>query len=148
MSRGHRTLLYALFAATAALRAQQLPPPEAGSLPPKEGDSRPSLDQLPPPEDKTTTEEEKFAFNPVKSRKAVEVGEFYFKKGDYKAAAGRFIEATKWNDGNADAWLKLGAAEDKMNDAKAARAAWEKYLQLAPQAKNAAAVKGKLGKLK
>ncbi len=59
------------------------------------------------------------------------MGEFYFKKGDYKAAAGRFMEATKWNDGNADAWLRLGTAEEKMNDVKAAREAWQKYLQLA-----------------
>jgi tetratricopeptide (TPR) repeat protein len=140
--------LCALFAATAMMRAQQLPPAEPNSLPPKESDGPPSLDQLPPAEDKSKTEAETYAFNPVKSKKAVEVGEFYFKKADFKAAAARFIEATKWNDGNADAWLKLGEAEEKMNDGKAARAAWEKYLQLAPQAKNAAAVKSKLEKLK
>ena len=138
----------ALFAATAAVRAQQLPPKEADSLPPKENDSPATLDQLPPQEDKGKTEDEKYAFNPVKSKKAVEIGGFYFKKGDFKAAAGRYLEATKWNDGNADAWLKLGEAEDKMHDAKAARAAWEKYLQLSPQAKNAAEIRGRIEKLK
>lgn len=137
-----------LFAATAALRAQQLPPAESTSLPPKESDSPPSLDQLPPPEDKAKGDDEKFAFNPVKSKKAVEIGEFYLRKSDFKAAASRFLEATKWNDGNADAWLKLGEAEEKMNDARAARAAWEKYLQLAPQSKNAAAVRSRMEKLK
>jgi hypothetical protein len=35
-----------------------------------------------------------------------------------------------------------------MHDAKAAREAWEKYLQLAPDAKNAADVRRKLDKLK
>ena len=35
-----------------------------------------------------------------------------------------------------------------MHDAKAAKEAWEKYLQLAPEAKNAAEVKKKLAKLK
>jgi len=144
MSRGRKVLLYALFAATAVLRAQQLPPKEADSLPPKE----PTLDQLPPQEDKSGTEEEKYAFNPVKSKKAVEIGEFYSKKGDFKAAAARYLEATKWNDGNAAAWLKLGDAEDKMHDPKAARAAWEKYLQLSPQAKNAAEIRGRIEKLK
>ena len=138
----------ALFAATAMARAQQLPPPEADSLPPKEGNSPAGLDQLPPQEDKTKTDDERYAFNPVKSKKAVEVGVFYFKKADFKAAAARYIEATKWNDGNADAWLKLGEAEDKMHDAKAARAAWEKYLELAPQAKNAAEIRGRIEKLK
>jgi len=130
------------------VRAQDLPPKDAGSLPPKEADSPPPLDQLPPQEDKAKTDDEKYAFNPVKSKKAVEIGEFYFKKSDFKAAAARYIEATKWNDGNADAWLRLGEAEEKMNDAKAARAAWEKYLQLAPQGKNAAAVRGKIEKLR
>ena len=128
--------------------SQQPPPKDGDGLPPKEADSPPPLDQLPPPEDKAKTEEEKYAFNPVKSKKAVEIGDFYFKKGDARAAASRYLEATKWNDGNSDAWLKLGDAEEKMNDAKAARAAWEKYLQLAPQGKNAAAVKTKIEKLK
>ena len=76
------------------------------------------------------------------------VGEFYYKKSDFKAAAGRFREATRWNDGNAEAWLRLGDAEEKMNDAKAAREAWTKYLQLAPDAKNAAEVRRKIERLK
>jgi tetratricopeptide (TPR) repeat protein len=110
-------------------------------------DLPPEENQLPPEEDKAKTQEE-YSFNPLKSKKDVTVGEFYFKKSDYKAAAGRFREATKWNDGNAEAWLRLGDAEDKMHDAKAAREAWEKYLQLAPDAKNAGEVRKKLEKLK
>jgi tetratricopeptide (TPR) repeat protein len=103
--------------------------------------------QLPPEEDKAAIPEQ-YAFNPLKSKQEVSVGDFYFKKGDYKAAAGRFAEATKWNDGNADAWLRLGSAEEKMNDAKAAREAWEKYLKLASTGKNADEIRKKLGKLK
>lgn len=103
--------------------------------------------QLPPEEDKAAIPEQ-YAFNPVRSKHEVGVGEFYFKKGDYKAAAGRFMEATKWNDGNADAWLRLGSAEEKMNDARAAREAWEKYLKLASTGKNADEIRKKLGRLK
>jgi tetratricopeptide (TPR) repeat protein len=103
--------------------------------------------QLPPEEDKAAIPRQ-YAFNPVQSKKEVTVGEFYFKKGDYKAAAGRFMEATKWNDGNADAWLRLGSAEEKMNDAKAAREAWQKYLQLASAGKNADEIRKKLEKLR
>ena len=76
-------------------------------LPPEEGQISP--DQLPPEEDKAKIQQQ-YSFNPVKSNKDVTVGEFYFKKGDFKAAAGRFREATKWNDGNAEAWLRLGDA--------------------------------------
>ncbi len=133
-------LLSALFAMSAA--AQQ--PPAANGK-----DKQQSQDniQLPPEEDKEAIPQQ-YAFNPVQSKKEVTVGEFYFKKGDYKAAAGRFMEATKWNDGNADAWLRLGSAEEKMNDAKAAREAWQKYLQLASTGKNADEIRKKLEKLR
>ncbi len=107
-----------------------------------------SADQLPPDEDKSKPQPQQYSFNPLQSKKEFSVGQFYFKKNDYRAAVGRFREATKWNDGNAEAWLLLGQAEEKMKDTKAAREAWEKYLQLAPEAKNAAEVRKKLEKLK
>ncbi len=120
----------ALASAAAAQAPKDLPPEE---------------NQLPPEEDKAKVQQV-YSFNPLQSKKEVTVGELYLKKGDFKAAAGRFREATKWNDGNAEAWLRLGDAEDKMKDAKAAQEAWEKYLQLAPDAKNAAEVRRKLQK--
>ena len=134
------TLMGALFAMSGA--AQQ---PSAANAPDKQ-QTQDNI-QLPPEEDKAAIPEQ-YAFNPLKSKQEVAVGEFYFKKGDYKAAAGRFIEATKWNDGNADAWLRLGSAEEKMNDAKAAREAWQKYLQLASTGKNADEIRKKLEKLR
>jgi tetratricopeptide (TPR) repeat protein len=103
--------------------------------------------QLPPEEDKAKIPEN-YTFNPLRSKKEVTVGEFYFKKGDFKAAAGRFREGTKWNDGNAEAWLRLGDAQEKLKDLKAAHEAWQKYLQLAPEAKNAGEVRKKLDKAK
>ena len=127
------------FAAVApAWQAQ--PPKDNGGATVPEG-------QLPPEEDKAKIEKT-YSFNPLQSKKEVSVGEFYFKKGDWNAAASRFREATKWNDGNADAWLRLGDAEEKMKDAGAVREGWEKYLQLAPQAKNAAEVRKRIEKLK
>ncbi len=134
------TLMGALFAMSGA--AQQ---PSAANAPDKQ-QTQDNI-QLPPEEDKTVIPQQ-YAFNPVQSKKEVTVGDFYFKKGDYKAAAGRFIEATKWNDGNADAWLRLGSAEEKMNDVKAARDAWQKYLQLASTGKNADEIRKKLEKLR
>jgi tetratricopeptide (TPR) repeat protein len=146
MSRWRIFSVWTALAFAAVTHAQQAPPPPEPDLPPQES-AQPSPDTLPPEEDKSKVQEE-YAFNPVKSQKDVQVGEFYFKKNDYKAAAGRFREATRWNDGNAEAWLRLGDAEDKMHDAKAAREAWEKYLKLAPDAKNAGEVRKKLEKLK
>ena len=113
----------------------QLPPP----LVPKT--------ELPPDEDKANAVE-KFSFNPVQSKREMTAGDFYFKKGNYTAAAARYERATKWNDGNADAWLRLGEAEEKKSNGKAAAAAYERYLDLSPDAKNAEDVKKKLAKLK
>jgi tetratricopeptide (TPR) repeat protein len=126
--------------AFAAISPAQQPPKDQDTPQVEEG-------QLPPEEDKSKIPQQ-YSFNPLQSKKEVTVGEFYFKKSDFKAAVGRFREATKWNDGNAEAWLRLGDAEDRMKDLKAAREAWEKYLQLAPDAKNAAEVRKKLEKLK
>jgi tetratricopeptide (TPR) repeat protein len=129
------------FLAAMLLHAQDAQPPANQSLPPEEG-------QLPPDEDKAATSQEHYAFNPLQSKKDVTVGEFYFKKGDFRAAAMRFREATKWDGNNSEAWLRLGDASEKMKDAKAAQEAWQKYLQLTPDAKNASEVRKKLEKLK
>jgi tetratricopeptide (TPR) repeat protein len=142
--------MWAALAIAAVASAQQGLPPKEDNLPPAEGqrsaDQLPP-DQLPPEEDKSKIQEQ-YTFNPLRSKKDISIGEFYFKKGDFKAAAGRFREATKWNDGNAEAWLRLGDAEEKMKDLKAAQQAWEKYLQLAPEAKNAGEVRKKVERLK
>ena len=140
MSCGPIGLLLSLgFAALAPAQQPPSPKDQAGAQV-EEG-------QLPPEEDKAKIPQQ-YSFNPLQSKKEVAVGEFYFKKGDFKAAERRFREATKWNDGNAEAWLRLGDAEEKMKDTKAALDAWEKYLQLAPEAKNAGEVRRKLEKLK
>jgi tetratricopeptide (TPR) repeat protein len=148
MSCGRVAVVFLTLAFAAVAPAQQPQPPKeqpkaGANLPPDENQVSP--DQLPPEEDKANIQQQ-YSFNPVRSNKDVTVGEFYFKKGDFKAAAGRFREATKWNDGNAEAWLRLGDAEARMKDTKAAQEAWKKYLQLAPEAKNAAEVRKKLEK--
>jgi tetratricopeptide (TPR) repeat protein len=119
-----------------SLAAAQTPPP------------KPTEDvQLPPEEDKAQIPKQ-YVFNPLQSKKEVTVGEFYFKKGDYRAAAIRFREATKWDDSNSEAWLRLGETEEKNHSPKTAREAYEKYLQLAPEAKNAPEIKKRRDKLK
>ena len=84
-------------------------------------------DGLPPEEDKSIAVPV-YGFNPLQAQKEIRTGNYYFKKGSYRAAAGRFEEATKWNSGEPEAWLRLGEAEEKLQDHKAARAAYTKYL--------------------
>jgi len=100
-------------------------------------------------EDETlATTNEEYSFNPLQAEKDVRVGNYYFKKGSYRAAALRFRRATKWNDGYAEAWLRLGEAEEKQKDNQAAREAYAKYLELSPDAKNASDIRKKMEKLK
>jgi tetratricopeptide (TPR) repeat protein len=100
-----------------------------------------------PPEEDDSAKPKEYAFNPLQAEKELQVGEFYMKKGTYAAAVKRFTEATRWNPGLAEAYLKLGEAAEKFKDAKAAKEAYAKYLELAPDAKNAPAIKKKLSKL-
>ncbi len=134
----------ALILAATALAQPPAAPPKA---PEKQEAQAPDPSQLPPEED-TDLKPEEYSFNPVKSKRDVEVGKQQLKKGNLKGAASRFTTATKWNDANAEAWLLLGEVEEKRENHQAARAAWEKYLQLAPTAKNAGEVKKRLEKLK
>ncbi len=108
---------------------------------------RPPVSQLPPEEDAGEAPKD-YVFNPVQSKREVEVGLLYLHKGNFKAAASRFTEATRWNDGNAEAWLHLAEAEEKKKNPKGERAALQKYLELAPEARNTAEVRKRLGKLK
>jgi tetratricopeptide (TPR) repeat protein len=104
-------------------------------------------EEIPPEEDKSLSVTE-YSFNPLQAEKELQTGNYYFKKGSYRAAASRFREATKWNDGSIDAWLRLGETEEKLKDHKAAKEAYAKYLTLAADAKNAPEIRKKLGKMK
>jgi tetratricopeptide (TPR) repeat protein len=99
-----------------------------------------------PAEEDESYKTKEYSFNPLQAQKEVQVGNFYFKKKDYKAAAGRFLEATRWNKNLAEAYLRLGDAEEKLKNPKAAQEAYAMYLQLDPNSKEAPAIKKKLAK--
>jgi tetratricopeptide (TPR) repeat protein len=157
MSRWVLTLILAgVWAGGLPLSAQDPPkppePPAGKDQPPLKRRGQPSgkaptKDMAPPEEDKSTATTE-YSFNPLQAKKDITVGNQYFKKGSFRAAAGRFSEATKWNEGDTEAWLRLGETEEKLKDHQAAREAYAKYLELAPDAKNAAEIQKKIAKLK
>ena len=67
------------------------------------------------------------------------------KPAGYRAALGRYEAAAKYNPNSAEAFFKLGEAEEKLKNKDAARTAFEKVLQLAPDSKLARDAKKKLG---
>ena len=106
----------------------------------------PVQEQEPPEEDVSLVPKE-YSFNPLQASKDLRIGNYYFKKGNYRAAAHRFEEATKWDGTNAEAYLRLGEAKEKQRDRKAAAEAYAKYLEIAPDAKDAPEVKKRLEKV-
>ena len=101
-----------------------------------------------PPEEDTSLGKEEITFNPLQSKRDVMVGDDYRKRGKWVAAAHRYQIATLRNDGNSEAWLKLGKAREKLHDGKGAKEAYAKYLELDPDSKTAQEVRKTLAKLK
>lgn len=106
--------------------------------------------QQPKPQSQEPAEEDEslvpktYTFNPLQADKELTIGNYYFKKKNYRAAAKRFTEATRWNPNYAEAYLRLGEAQEKLHDKDQAKEAYTKYVQLAPDAKNADSIKKKL----
>lgn len=143
--------MLALGAASLAAQSSGNPPTPPDAPPPglKTEHAQPatSSEEEVPPEEDASLVTTKYSFNPLQSKKDVAVGKGYAKKGNYRAAAGRFHEATRWDDSNREAWLLLGDTDEKLKDKEGARAAYEKYLAVAADARNAAEIRKKLAKL-
>ena len=135
-----------LLAGLLPLAAQEQTPPQNPPKPQLEERTPPKTSgkqAVPAEEDKSFLSEE-HSFNPLQSQKSVEVGDHYFRNGNIQGAVYRYMDATLWNDGNAEAWLKLAKAQEKMKDTKAAKDSYTKYLELSPDAKDAGAIRKKL----
>lgn len=137
--------VWALLALTAALSPRSALADDLKKERPK--DATITKEEVPKEEDENLSTKE-YSFNPLQAEKEVRVGEYYFKKGSYRAAAQRFREATKWNQGYGEAWLRLGETAEKQKDTKTAKEAYAKYIEIAPDAKDAAEIRKKLEKLK
>ena len=83
-------------------------------------------------EDEDQLIEKQYVFNPILARKEFKVGNFYAKKGSHRAAAGRYLEATRWDPNFSEAYWKLGRSREKLKQADAALEAYRKYLDLDP----------------
>ncbi len=124
------------------LVAQQSTKPDT-----KPTDTKPAQKQVeePPEEDESLIPKE-CVLNPLEAEKNIKTGDFYFHKPKYGAAANRYKEAICWDPSSKEAYLKLGEVEEKLHNRDQARDAYQKYLELAPDAKNAGEIKKKLAK--
>jgi hypothetical protein len=87
-------------------------------------------------------------WNPHKAQKDVEVGDFYFKRKNYRAALDRYREALYYKYDDAVATYRLAVCQEKLGDAGEARKAYEAYLKILPHGPFAEEAHQALGRLK
>ena len=109
--------------------------------------SKPEVQEELPPEEDAAAKPKEYSFNPLQAENEMKIGAYYMKRGKFRAAAQRFQEATLWNPGLGLAYERLGAADEKAHEKKAAREAYAKYLEVAPDAKDADDVRKRMKKL-
>ena len=134
---------------------QQPKVPNSQPLPrssyPEESSSKDSIPLTPPAGEEgsapASNVQEFHPYNPHKADKNVEVGDFYFKRNNYRAAESRYAEALNYMPNHAAATYKLAEAQEKLGKAALARANYEKYLKILPSGEFAGAAKAALARL-
>ena len=71
-------------------------------------------------------------WDPHRAAKDVEVGDFYFKRKNYRAAEDRYREALVFKDNDATATFRLAVCLDKLDQPEASRKEYENYLKILP----------------
>ena len=91
------------------------------------------LDVTEDPDNPDTSGVQEFhPWNPMKALKDIEVGDYYFKRKNYKAALDRYKEALYYKDNDAIANFRLAVCQEKLGDKADARKYYEQYLKILP----------------
>ena len=117
-------------------------PPRSDTLAPDESSSKqthidvapPSGDEKHPGAIEPDSEYNEFhPWDPHKAAKCIEVGDYYYKQGNFRGAISRYQEALEWKPKDAEATYKLGEVQEKAGDFTAALANYQDYLKLLPK---------------
>jgi len=71
-------------------------------------------------------------WDPHKAAKDVEIGDFYFKRKNYRAAEDRYREALYYKNNDAMATYRLAVCLEKLGLPNDARTVYENYLKILP----------------
>jgi Flp pilus assembly protein TadD len=71
-------------------------------------------------------------WDPHKAAKSLEVGDFYFKRKNYRAAEDRYREALRYKDNDAVATFRLAVCLEKLGILDEAQVRYESYLKILP----------------
>ena len=92
--------------------------------------------------------EEMHAWDPHKAAKDIEVGDYYFKRKNYRGALERYKDALTYKPNDALANFRLAECEEKMNNPGDAVQHYEAYLKILPEGPFAAEAQKGLERLK
>jgi tetratricopeptide (TPR) repeat protein len=87
-------------------------------------------------------------WDPHKAAKSVEVGDFYFKRKNYRAAEDRYREALYYKDDDAVATFRLAVCLEKLERPNDALAEYQSYLRILPYGPQAGESKKAIERLK
>ncbi len=109
--------------------------------------SPPKNDAAEHPNSETNDVTELKKWDPHKSAKDVEVGDFYFSRQNYRAAESRYQEALEYKENNAEAMFKLADTEEKLGNTAEAQKYFALYLKTLPEGPRADEAKKALERL-
>lgn len=144
---------------------QENQPPRSATTEPGESSSRSTKIDLSPPnndvkdhpesgtavsdaEDANSDVRELHPWDPHKAMKDLEVGDFYFKRKNYKAALDRYKEALLYKPNDALSNFHIGQCQEKLNHPDEARTAYEAYLKILPEGPLSADARKALDRIK
>lgn len=109
--------------------------------------SPPKDDATKHPESDVSDVTEMHTWNPMKAQKDVEVGEFYMKRQNYRAAEARFREALTFKPGDATATYRLAEVLDVQSHYDEAAKEYQEYLKIPSNGKYNSEAKKALARL-
>jgi tetratricopeptide (TPR) repeat protein len=71
-------------------------------------------------------------WDPHRAAKDIEVGNYYFKRGNYRAAEDRYREALQFKENDAVATFRLAVSLEKLGVLDDARSEYESYMKILP----------------
>jgi TolA-binding protein len=87
-------------------------------------------------------------WDPHKAAKSIEVGDFYFKRKNYRAAEGRYRDALGYKENDAVATIRLAVCLEKLGVLDDARLEYESYLKILPHGPEAEQAQKAIERLK
>ena len=150
--------------AIAAAHAQSSSAPEQNQAPPRSDDRTPGessskdtrIDLSPPSGDAKMHPNsgvaddvlEMHPYDPHKAEKNIEIGDYYYKQKNYRAAESRYQEALEFKPNDAEATYKLGVSQESLGQMEEALISYEGYLKILPEGPHAEESKAAIERIK